>query len=69
MSAQAFDLYEKALKEQHSRNEARRIRTRVNEARRSPHTAGIRWPFELLQNALDSGPRPGLATVTIALRQ
>src|SRR5262245_47825279 len=68
MSDQAFEVYERALKEQHSRNEARRIRTRVNEARRSPHTAGIRWPFELLQNALDAGPRSGSTAVTIALR-
>ena len=69
MSDQAFEVYEKALSEQHSRNEARRIRTRVNEARRNPHTAGSRWPFELLQNALDAGPRSGCAMVTVALRQ
>jgi hypothetical protein len=68
MSDQAFEVYEKDLEVQHTRNEARRIRTRVNEARRSPHIAGIRWPFELLQNALDAGPRPGSAAVTIALR-
>src|SRR2546421_12510873 len=68
MSEEAFDVYEKALKEQHSRNEARRIRTRVKEARGSTHTAGIRWPFELLQNALDAGPRSGCAMVTVTLR-
>ena len=68
MSKEAFEVYERELEEQHTRNEARRIRTRVNEARRSPHTAGIRWPFELLQNALDAGPRAGNTAVTIALR-
>src|SRR5947207_1955326 len=67
MSDEAFQGYEKALKEQHSRNEARKIRMRVNEARKSPLTAGARWPFELLQNALDAGPRLGCDTVTILL--
>src|SRR5258708_4315995 len=69
MSEQAFRTYEQALKEQHTRNEARRIRTRVSEARRNPHPAGLRWPFELLQNALDAGPRGGRASVTIRLRR
>jgi hypothetical protein len=68
MSQQALADYENARKEQLNRNEARRIRMRVSEARKSPHTAGIRWPFELLQNALDAGPRPGRATVTVFLR-
>ena len=68
MSKEAYDIYEKALKEQHSRNEARRIRTRVDQARQSPHSAGIRWPFELLQNALDAGPREGRNAVTVRLR-
>ena len=57
MSEEAFKIYEEALKGQHNRNEARRIRTLVTEARRNPHPAGLRWPFELLQNALDAGPR------------
>lgn len=61
MSQTAYDLFGEALNEQHARNEARRIRTRVHEARGSPHTAGFRWPFELLQNALDSGSRSGNA--------
>ena len=68
MSQEAYDVYEKALKDQHSRNEARRIRTRVDQARQSPHSAGIRWPFELLQNALDAGPREGRNAVTVRLR-
>jgi hypothetical protein len=69
MSEAAFKIYEEALKEQHNRNEARRIRTRVAEARGSPHSAGLRWPFELLQNALDTGPRSGRSCVSISLRQ
>lgn len=67
MSQQAFQIYEEALREQHTRNEARRIRTRVDQARQSPHSAGARWPFELLQNALDAGPRTGRSTVTVRL--
>ena len=67
LSEAAFQLFEETLKEQHSRNEARRIRARVAEARRSIPSAGLRWPFELLQNALDFGPRPGKSSVAIRL--
>ena len=37
------------------------------EARGSITSAGPRWPFELLQNALDFGPRPGSTSVAICL--
>lgn len=67
MSEAAFQTYEEAVKQQLNRNEARRIRTRVTEARRNPYPASIRWPFELLQNALDAGPRNGRSSVTIRL--
>lgn len=69
MTQIAYDLFGRALSEQHARNEARRIRTRVHEARRNPHAASIRWPFELLQNALDSGPRDGCDSITVRLRR
>jgi hypothetical protein len=59
--------YESARVDQRDRNEARHIYTKVNEARNSPHDAGSRWPFELLQNALDAGPRPGKNCVDISL--
>ena len=68
MSDEAFNLFQQALGEQHQRNEARHIRTRVHEARQTPHLAGMRWPFELLQNALDAGPREGQEVVTAVLR-
>jgi hypothetical protein len=67
VSNAAYTFYEKAEKAQHDRNEARRIRTRVSEARLSPRTAGLRWPFELLQNAIDAGPRPGKSSVAVRL--
>ena len=66
MSEEAYDLFDRALSEQHARNEARRIRSRVHEARGNPHPASFRWPIELLQNALDSGPRSG-STITVRL--
>lgn len=69
MSEAALQIYEDGLKQQHNRNEARRIRSRVTEARRNPHPASVRWPFELLQNALDAGPRDGRSTITVCLRQ
>jgi hypothetical protein len=69
MSETAFKSIEEALRAQHTRNEARRIRYRVEEARKQPHSAGLRWPFELLQNALDAGPRDGRSRVSISVRQ
>lgn len=67
MSEKAYQGYEDALTEQYTRNQARRILTRVDEARKSPHPARLRWPFELLQNALDAGPRIGGSVVTVRL--
>jgi len=66
MSQEAYDLFGKAISERHARNEARRIRIRVHEARGNPHPASVRWPIELFQNALDSGPRSG-STITIRI--
>ena len=67
MSEAAFQLFDETFREQQSRYQARRIRTRVAEARRSIPSAGLRWPFELLQNALDFGPRAGNSSVAIRL--
>jgi hypothetical protein len=66
MTQEAYDLFGQALSERHARNEARRIRIRVHEARGNPHPASVRWPIELLQNALDSGPRSG-NTITVRI--
>lgn len=68
MSRETLQFYVEVLNKQHSRNEARVIRKEVAQARVSPHTAGFRWPFELLQNALDAGPRSGRTSVAIRLR-
>jgi len=67
MSKTAYEMFAEARKEQHSRSLARRIRARVDQARKSPHSASIRWPFELLQNALDAGPRDDRSVVRIRL--
>ena len=61
-------MFEETFKEQQNRYQARRIRTAVAEARRSIPSAGLRWPFELLQNALDVGPRTGNSSVSIRLK-
>ncbi len=68
MSQGAFEDYKHARDEQLTRNEARRIRAAVNKARGDHYDAGMRWPFELLQNALDAGPREGRSHVKVALR-
>jgi hypothetical protein len=47
--------------------EARRIRGLVNQARDDTHGAGVRWPFELTQNAHDPGARDGNAYVDVEL--
>jgi len=65
MSSEALELFEQARKDQLDRNEARRMRTLVNQARGDIHGAGARWPFELTQNAHDAGPRDGLSGVNI----
>ena len=64
MSEEAYQFYAEAMREQHARNEAREIRKHVQQARGS-HSALIRWPFELLQNALDAGPRDGRSVVRV----
>lgn len=69
VSREALKRYQDARDDQLRRNEARHIRTRVHEARQAPHVAGLRWPFELLQNALDAGPRQGRDSVTVSLRE
>jgi hypothetical protein len=69
MSHDALRSYHDAREGQLLRNEARHILTKVNEARGRPHAAATRWPFELLQNALDAGPRAGRTSVTVTLRQ
>ncbi|MCY3911760.1 MAG: ATP-binding protein [Chloroflexi bacterium] len=67
MSEAAFKLFEETFRDQQSRYQARRIRSQVEEARKSVASAGLRWPFELLQNALDFGPRAGSKSVAIRL--
>ncbi|CAN96264.1 hypothetical protein predicted by Glimmer/Critica [Sorangium cellulosum So ce56] len=69
MSNKALTAYREAREDQLVRNEARHIRSKINDARGSRHDAGVRWPFELLQNALDAGPRPGSDRVEVRLRQ
>lgn len=69
MSEKAAKAYRAARQDQLVRNEARHIRAKINDARGSRHDAGVRWPFELLQNALDAGPRLGRNRVEVGLRQ
>ena len=69
MSQDAFEVYKQARAAQAVKNEARHIRTKINEARGSPQDAAVRWPFELLQNALDAGSRPGRESVQVGFTQ
>lgn len=67
MSKEARIEFEDARDAQLQKNEARRIRTRVTEARSDIPRSGNRWPFELTQNAHDPGPRDGQDEVNISL--
>ena len=57
MSKTALTEFQNARVRQTTQNDARRIRTRVQAARQNPSRASVRWPFELVQNAHDAGPR------------
>jgi hypothetical protein len=69
MTHLALKLFEGAEVAQTVRNQARNIRIKIEDARGNREDAGIRWPFELLQNALDAGPRPGRETVDVSFLQ
>ena len=69
MSEEAYRIYGQALKEQSDRTIARTILTHVKQARDEPLASGFRWPFELLQNALDAGPRAGRPAVKVRFRR
>jgi hypothetical protein len=56
------------LNEQVHRAIARHIHTKVPDARSDPDFAEPRWPFELIQNAHDAGPRDGRDGITIAFK-
>ena len=58
MSKLARAEFDVARVQQTTQNDARRIRQRVESAQQEI-TADVRWPFELIQNAHDAGPRDG----------
>ncbi len=59
MSRLARSEFDSARILQTTQNDARRIFQRVLAAQQNPARSGIRWPFELIQNAHDAGPREG----------
>ena len=59
MSELARAEFDDARIQQTTQNDARRIFQRVDAAQQNPTRAGVRWPFELIQNAHDAGPRDG----------
>lgn len=65
MSELAHKEFVAAKDEQAAKNDARRIYQRVEAAQQRPSRAGVRWPFELMQNAHDAGPRDGDERVEI----
>ncbi len=65
MSELARTEFDNARIQQTTQNDARRIRQRVEAAQQGPSRAGVRWPFELMQNAHDAGPRDGDEQVEI----
>lgn len=67
MSETAYETFNEEQSELLIRTEARRIKTGINDARNSPDNAGRRWPFELLQNAHDTGPYIGRESVQVSI--
>ena len=65
MSRQAAEEYEAERNRQLTVNEARHIHDLVEQARQSWERSAARWPFELLQNAHDAGPREELSSVAV----
>ena len=65
MSKLARSEFDSARILQTTQNDARRIFQRVLAAQQNPARSGIRWPFELIQNAHDAGPREGNDRVEI----
>ena len=59
MSKLARTEFNRARVQQTTQNDARSIYRGVRGAQQNPTRAAIRWPFELIQNAHDSGPREG----------
>src|SRR2546426_9915279 len=67
MSESALNNYHAARDQRLGKNDARRIRAERDKARSPTSGAGKRWPFELLQNAHDPGPRDGSTLVDVRL--
>lgn len=65
MSTLARTEFDNARILQTTQNDARGIFQRVLAAQQNPTRAGNRWPFELIQNAHDAGPRAGSKRVEI----
>ncbi len=65
MSKNALDEARAVDRDQAHRNDARRILQRIESALEGHHSAGVRWPFELVQNAHDFGARDGEDLVEI----
>lgn len=58
--------FRQTFNEQVQKALARRIHAKVRDARSDPDRAARRWPFELIQNAHDSGARDGRQGITVA---
>ena len=69
MSENALKEAQAVDKELAHRNFARRMFQRVKSALDGQLTSGVRWPFELLQNAHDFGAREGEGLVNIKFSQ
>ncbi|HEX9422216.1 MAG TPA: hypothetical protein VF899_03180 [Pyrinomonadaceae bacterium] len=65
INAKLIENFRETLNEQVLNTLARRIHAKVKDARSDPDHAAKRWPFELLQNAHDAGPRAGREGISV----
>ena len=67
MTESALNSYKEARDQRLGKNDARRIRAERDKACSPTSGAAKRWPFELLQNAHDPGPRDDSARVELQI--
>jgi hypothetical protein len=65
MTGRFLTKYKKVREQRLGKNDARRIRAERDKARSPTSGAARRWPFELLQNAHDPGPRDSFGFVDV----
>src|SRR6267142_6886534 len=68
MASRVSEVFHEVLDQQVQKAIARRIHSKIRDARSDPDRAGRRWPFELIQNAHDAGERQGTLGISLSFQ-